>query len=313
MALKDVVKNFVIPYFDTNEEFFNIAWDFIDANYDKIRSNVLSQHGKITQSAIPLGFVGETEVPVLKAILIFNTGFKQVNLTGDIGQNILASVQEACSQYMAERKLTREILQMVKSGKDEIVSLLKGRQKIEEEKEKNKKKEVEREKLGYVVFLSQPSGIGTIIDDKTKTEEGVQRKYLKKKEDYDIFIYEQTMYRKAIDRERVNMIILNLDRNILNLLVLFLKYKNIRLPYEKLYNKAWEGSLYHDTDAKVKVDAVIMNGLKTAVTTLRNEFEYIKGFSIPHARAGGYICEGDFKFCLVLKISTDHWYTLEGV
>jgi hypothetical protein len=146
MTLKDIAKSFVVSH------------------YDKIRSNVLSQHGKITQSAIPLGFVGETEVPVLKAILIFNTGFKQVNLTGDIGQNILASVQEACNQYMAETKLTREILARVKSGKDEIVSLLKGRQKIAGEDRE------EREELGYYIWESKkgwrPASFGDVMSIK---------------------------------------------------------------------------------------------------------------------------------------------------
>jgi len=163
----------------------------------------------------------------------------------------------------------------------------------------------------YVVFLSQPSGVGVLVDKDTKTKDQIQKKYLNKKEGYDIFIYEQTAYRKTKNQGKANMAIISLDRNILRLLVLFLIYKNSRITYEKLYGKAWSVK-YRDADAAKKMDAVVMNNLKTAVTELRNEFECIKGFCIPHARDGGYICEGDFKFCLVLKNSTSRQYTLPG-
>lgn len=308
MVLRDIAKSFVISHFNIPEDFFDTAWDFIDANYDKIRSNVLSQHGKITQSAIPLGFVGETEAPVLKAILIFNTGFKQVNLTGDIGQNILASVQDACNQYMAETKLTREILERVKSGKNEIVSLLKGRQKIEEEKEKIKKKEVEKEKLEYVVFLSQPSGIKTFIDKDTKTESHVEKRYLQKKEKYDIFVYEQAVYKKVIDEGKTKMISLNPSISFRGLLILFLKYKDVHLPYVEMYHKAYCETAEYFKHATLPKH--VMNTLKNAVNELKREFDNIKGFSIPRAKNSKYICEGDFKFCVIFKEDTNEQYTM---
>lgn len=77
-----------------------------------------------------------------------------------------------------------------------------------------------------------------------------------------------------------------------------------------LYHKAWEKSREHDRDA---VPADIMNGLKTAIGKIRSIFEGVKNFHIPHARGGGYTCKGNFKFCIVLKKSSDQWYSLEKV
>lgn len=226
------------------------------------------------------------------------------------------------SRHMAEKEFKegsfqsfRELIQQeTKKSRDVILTSMKtmiGPLKRKTIITEAKKLEVKAEKAEYVIFLSRPSGIGVIR--KPEKEKSIHKKYLEKKKNYDIFVYEQTVYRKVTDKAKVNMVIMGLDRNIQNLLILFLKYKNTRIPYEKLYGKAWEESITRDDNAALKMDAVVMNRLKTAITDLRNEFEYIRGFSIPHARAEGYICEGDFKFCVVLKKSTNDWYTLEGV
>ncbi|MCK5616957.1 hypothetical protein KAR91_84625 [Candidatus Pacearchaeota archaeon] len=175
--------------------------------------------------------------------------------------------------------------------------------------EEYEEEHTEIEKLEYAIFQSPPSGIKVIKEE--GTEEGIQKKYLEKKDDYDIFIYEETVYKKTISGKKINMSIVRLDKNILNLLILFLMNKDDRIPYGKLYHKAWEGNrANHDEDARLPRDVRAMNGLKTAVATLRRKFNPIR---IPHASAGGYICEGDFKFCVVLKKTTGQRYTLEGV
>ena len=223
----------------------------------------------------------------------------------------LISIKTILVGLMQEKDIPADIKEELNSYlamyNNEIDSIEKEKEVIEFPK----KKELKVEKLEYTIFLSRPSGI--MVIKKEDTEEGTQKKYLEKKEKYDIFVYEETAYKKMIYGEKINMLIVNLDKNILNLLILFLKYKNNRIPYEKLYHKAWEGSIEHDKKARLSEDAIVMNRLKTAVATLRSKFKHIEGFRMPHARSGGYICEGNFKFCVILKNSTNQFYTLEGV
>lgn len=143
MDIKQLAQEFVISYFGVREDFFNTAWDFINTNYSKIHDSVVSAKGKLDQADIPLAFVGKTEGQAVKAILIFTTGFKEVNLTGDIAESVLASVQSACKQYRAEARLKEEILQAVKSGKEEIINFFKEEQRIKELKPKEKEKKLE--------------------------------------------------------------------------------------------------------------------------------------------------------------------------
>jgi len=145
MTLKDIAKKFTVSHFDITDDFFDTAWNFIDANYDQIRGNVVSSRGKIEQIGIPMGFTGKREGQTLKAILVFTTGFKEVDLKGDIGQSILTSIQNACNQFNAGVKLREEILQTVESSKKEIINLFKQKQLAKEFKHGKKKME-------YVIF-----------------------------------------------------------------------------------------------------------------------------------------------------------------
>jgi len=177
----------------------------------------------------------------------------------------------------------------------------------------NLKAEPKEEKLEYAIFLSRPSGIRTI--KKEDTEEGVQAKYMKKKENYDIFVYEQAVYKKVMDGKKAKMISLNPSISFRGLLILFLKYKDVSLPYVELYHRAFswravsgETNVYHDRDAKLPTD--VMNTLKNSVNELKREFDNIKGFDIPRAKNSTYKCEGNFKFCLILKKATNEHYTM---
>lgn len=148
MKLRDIVKNFVVSRFDITDDFFNTAWDFVNANYSKIHDSIVSAKGRLDQADIPLAFVGKTEGQAVKAILIFTTGFKEVDLKGDIGQSILSSIQNACNQYKAEIKLKEEILQTVESSKKEIINFFKQKQPTEKLKPGKKK-------LEYVIFWNR--------------------------------------------------------------------------------------------------------------------------------------------------------------
>lgn len=199
-------------------------------------------------------------------------------------------------------ELGKELLSKVSSIESSIEKLMKP----EVIKKVAAKKEEEKEE--YVVFLPRPKGIKAIIDKKTKTENQVHRKYSTRREKFDIFIYEQNVYKKVIDEGKPKMISLNPSISFRGLLILFLKYKDVALPYVELYHKAFCGTTEHNTKAEEPGD--VMNTLKNAVNELKREFKYIKAFDIPRAKNSTYKCEGDFDFCLILKRPTNGHYTM---
>lgn len=309
MDKKQLAKEFVLPYFNLRESLFNAAWDYIDANFDKVSAAMSSGSGQaVEKTGIPLSLGGEEQRGAVKAIIIFADGFKEMPLEGDFS-SLVDSIKSACGKYHAEEGLAKEILKKVNSLENRIEKFLKP--------DVIKKVRVGKEAEGveYAIFLSAPGGIGTIRDKDTKTEIQFQEKYAKRKEKYDIFIYDQTIYKKVLDKGKAKMVLLNPGNSTRGLLILFLKYKDAALPYVELYHKAFswkavsgETNVYHDGTAKLPED--VMNTLKNAVNELKREFDYIKGFSIPRAKNSTYKCEGDFEFCLILKKATNEQYTM---
>jgi len=300
MKLRDIVKNFVVSRFDITDDFFNTAWDFVNANYSKIHDSIVSAKGKLDQADIPLAFVGKTEGQAVKAILIFTTGFKEVNLTGEIAESVLASVQNACKQYRAEARLKEEILQAVKSGKEEIINFFKEEQRIE--KLKPREKIAEGEKLEYEVYISDPSGIGTETIEISKTN--VKKKYLKNKNNYDIFVYLRSVYvKKGKELEFIRM-----DERIYKLLVIFLKYKDRHLDVIPLYRKAWFDT--DDVDLTDTEEFIVKSYLKPAISELRTLMASVTFFEIIKPRYRGYMCRGHFKFCVIINKSEQEKYVL---
>ncbi|HEC66928.1 MAG TPA: hypothetical protein ENI23_16760 [bacterium] len=172
----------------------------------------------------------------------------------------------------------------------------------------------EKETREFVVYLARSSGFGT--DRFPVNEEELHSKYLSNKENYDIIVYQHNVEVKSVivkdGVEEIEFKSIEMYSNILNLLILFLKYKNEPLPFLELYHCAWEGSIEHETD-DIKSDKMI-DSLKHAVSFLRNMKDGVDGFTIPNAKrsTGTYVCKGPFQFCLVLKNSADQRYTLQA-
>jgi hypothetical protein len=299
MEAKDIAREFIIPYFNVRGDFFDTAWDFVNANFDKISSVASSSQG-IKSIGGPLSFGGHEEHGAVKAIIIFADGFKEMPLEGNFS-SFVDSIKSACGKYHAEEGLTKEILKKVNSLENRIEKFLKPEaiKRIAAKEEK---------KSEYVVFLPSPGGIKTFIDNKTKTEEQAHKNYATKKEKFDIFIYEQNVYKKVMGEGKAKMISLNPSISFRGLLILFLKYKDVSLPYVELYHKAFCETAEHKSDAEEPGD--VMNTLKNAVNELKRELDYIKGFSIPRAKNSAYKCEGGFQFCLILKRPTNEHYTM---
>ena len=57
MEAKDIARDFIIPYFNVRGDFFDTAWDFVNANFDKISSVASSSRG-IKSIGGPLSFGG---------------------------------------------------------------------------------------------------------------------------------------------------------------------------------------------------------------------------------------------------------------
>lgn len=158
MTEKQFTKKFIIEYFNCSEYFFESTWQYVNAYYGKT-SNLQTYRDGV--SILYDKCRTNKQKAVLKAMLIFTTGFREVSLKGNIAENILASVQEACNHYAAERKLSEEILKTVKTSKDEIASFFKHKEAI-------KKLKPEEEKAEYRVWYKDSGPKGKPIDVKEK-------------------------------------------------------------------------------------------------------------------------------------------------
>ncbi len=123
MEAKDIAREFIIPYFNVRGDFFDTAWDFVNANFDKISSVASSSQG-IKSIGGPLSFGGHEEHGAVKAIIIFADGFKEMPLEGNF-TDLVDSIKSACSKYHAEEGLTKEILNKVNSLENRIEKFLK--------------------------------------------------------------------------------------------------------------------------------------------------------------------------------------------
>lgn len=164
------------------------------------------------------------------------------------------------------------------------------------------------EEQNYQVYISGATGMGS--ERKPENEKAIMTRYLKNRKVYDIFIYHESVEIRTGNEEE-DPVPIELDKSLLNLLVLFLKYKNRPLPYLKLYHKAWEGSAHHDSTADIP--SKTMDSLKSAVHNLRKALDDVEGFKVPKARGETYTCKGNFKFCLILDKFSDEKYTLDGI
>jgi len=165
----------------------------------------------------------------------------------------------------------------------------------------------------YVVYLPNRSRFGT--NRFLANEEEVHSEYLSDKELYDIIIYNQTVEKKIVKRKnnKNNVIFktINLDGVPYKLLVLFIKYRGIGIPYVELYKKAWKGS--RDEDERLTTPGEVKELLSTAVYELKRNLGFVEKFIIPRAIGQSYKCEGDFNFCIILSKSFEDQYILEGV
>lgn len=78
------------------------------------------------------------------------------------------------------------------------------------------------ERAEYAVYTSNPTGIGA--ERRPGKEKTIRTKYLNKRDAYNILIYHNDCGEKSRDRKK-EFESIELDRSLLNLLILFLKYK----------------------------------------------------------------------------------------
>ena len=302
MDTKQLAKEFVLPYFSLRESFFNAAWDYVNSNFEKISSAVSSSdNAALAKVGGPLAFGGSEERGALKAILIFADGFKELPLEGDFS-SLVGSIKSACSKYHAEEGLTKEILKKVSSLENRIEKFMKpqvkGKAVVHDEIEKE----------GYEIYLPSKRGIGT--ESLVATRGRVEKLYLANKEDYDIFVYTRSVYaKKRVERTRkYGLAFVELDQRMYILLVLFLKYKDSSLDIFALHKRAWD---HVPKDYEGRLDYTItMEHLKSAISELKAKVN-VDALEIKKPRnSEGYICIGNFKFCVIIDKSQSGKYSL---
>lgn len=298
MDIKQLAKEFVLPYFNLRESFFSAAWDYVNSNFDKVSSAVSSSDNTaLAKVSGPLAFGGTEERGALKAILIFSDGFKELPLEGNFS-DLVGSIKSACNKYHAEEGLTREILKKVNSIENRIAKFMKppekGKAVVKGKKDEGVK--------GYVIYLPTSTGIGAEIFD--ISEKKIREEYLSKKNNYPIFIYTRNVFVR-LDRELKSM---QIDERIYRLLVIFLRQKDMLIPPIPLYRKAWAEAPLKITDITDEND--VSPYLKASISELRALLKDVPDFEITKARFQGYICKGKFQFCVIILKSDEKKYIL---
>ena len=305
MELRNIAKNFVTSYFHINDEFFDTAWDFINANYDKIHEDIALGKSKIEKSIIPLSFVGETGNQAVKAVFIFATGFKEVNLTGDIAKNVLISVQDACKQYVAETRLTRRILEVIKSNQEKITNFFEEKQEVLTVKKKPE----------YEIWGPNKDYAGC-----TKLEsldrEDLEKKFEELKRKYKLLVDDRynALYvdRKKIDEIKIHRVDKKTEKvkyeqvvikfAKYELLLWFLKNRDVLSNSEKLYRVGWS-YVWENIEIMDLPDKYI-ESVKNEISILNAIFKAVgleKHLKIESERRLGYRCIVHCDYCLILK------------
>lgn len=298
--LSDIAKEFVTSHFGVPDEFFYSTWEFINSNFDKISSLASSPNGMKSMEGV-MSFGGTEEKGAVKAILIFADGFKELPLKGDFS-DIVSSIKSACDKYHAEEGLTREILKKVSTLENRIAKFMKPEmpaRAIARGKERGE---------DYEIYLYKEKGIGASTIQASKSE--VDKAYLANKGDYDIFVYTRSVYSKRRDERtrKLGLSLVELDQRMYVLLVLFLKYKDSSLNVFALHKKAWE-HVPKDYDGRLDYKRT-MEYLKSAVSELKAKLN-VDALEIKKIRnSEGYICSGDFKFCVIIDQSQSDKYNL---
>ena len=287
MDIKAIAKEFVTSFYQLPHSLAETAWDTVSQNYESMRPGGRSAVGP--RLGAPLGIAGPEDSDAVRAVIIF-VGADRIIESGFSSAEVVAVFQKLCRHFEESERTTQEILAFVRQcaaadGIRRSVSSPSGEPK-------------------YKVFLSHPSGVRSI--EAEATEDELQERYLHQKLTVDIFVYGRTVFgRPARHATEQTDRAVDLDENVFRLLVLFLKYKDLRLPVAALYGRAWGipaerrfGSL----------DAGMMNNLKRGVSDLRRAFEDVENFRIPPAYGRGryktvfYMLRGQFQFCLMLAI-----------
>ena len=299
MDVKTFAKDFIISYFKIREDFFDTAWDFVQDNFEKLSSMTsLSRDMKALEGTMAFG--GNEEKGAVKAILIFADGFKEVDFQGDFS-SLIDSVRLACSKYHAGEGLTREVLKKVSSLENRIAKFMKPQEKVKVVQGKS-------EAADYEIYLSKYRGIGAESLEASKNR--VEKNYLQNKEDYDIFVYTRSVYSKKKDfrTKKPNLVFIELDQRMYVLLVLFLKYKDSSLNVFALHKKAWE-HVPKDYGGRLDYKRT-MEYLKSAISGLKSKID-VDALEIKKPRnSDGYICSGNFKFCVIIDKSQSDKYIL---
>lgn len=129
--------------------------------------------------------------------------------------------------------------------------------------------------------------------------------YLEKESEFDIFVHGQ---RVSIGGSN-DRTVLALPARLRWLLIMLLRYPGKMLPVEESYKKAWGRiNLKPEEDAQFIIDEY----LRFAMSDLRRHLKPLGGFSIPgkdHVE-GGYRCEGECSFCIILERHAEARVTL---
>ncbi|MFH0795995.1 MAG: hypothetical protein V2A65_02945 [Candidatus Omnitrophota bacterium] len=317
MDLKGIVKQFVLSHFDVTDDFFNVAWDFVNANLTTIDSSAASSPSRIKEE-FPMQFIGETSEQAWKAIVIFAKGFKEIDVSQK-NPDLIGLLQKTCTQMQADITLQNEILKSVTENQKHVLELLRTKHitEIMTAKETQPEKLIlepsikpeQTEKYDYL-FYSHVNNENP--KDITKEEVTKLRNLsLKEKEEqFDIFLDIENcqLFAKGVPKKIT-------EKDIpMNFLVLVLKNVGGSCTFMNIGKEVWNddgtnSNLIHQTRHRVSkltegvIDLFVEHGTRGIIdmekTPARGIKETIRDLDVYYIRKENF--EGHkFKYCLII-------------
>lgn len=154
------------------------------------------------------------------------------------------------------------------------------------------------------LLVTNAPGIGAISSRVSPEEVGA---YIHGCSSFDVFVHK----RSVLIRRGQKSIPADLDERVYRLLVIFLRHKDQHLPTDQLYRKAW---FPQNPTASVPNthEEIVQRFLKPAVSQLRRKLASVHAFEVPpKKRYHGYICRGNFSFCVAIDAAAEKQYRLD--
>lgn len=281
--------------------YFDLIWDQIEHPLSMPAGNMPEDKHSWLEHFIPkgLGFAEARTPSIVTPAVILTLETAALELGASIEEPTKVQIVEAlsrCAQIFGTPKDKAQLVARKLAGSIEknIRALIRA----------GKRKRADMlpvVEAPFEIWTSRESGIGSTHEGIFEPEIG---DHVNRMTMYDIFVHSGTVYSRIVDGKMAP--VGNISDFLVNLLILFLKYKDVDLGATELYHVAGckdRAELNRNMPVGSRIDSY-KDCLRTPVSRLRDTVG-VKSMEIKSVKLRGYCCKGLFKFCMLLPSDAD--------